>query len=164
LYTLGGAGRETKEETGMRRTAIVLTVTALMAAFSTSVAVAASLDGTGSRDVIEGTGRDDVVSGRGGGDTLNGLGGEDMVRGGEGVDEVGGGAGADETYGNAGDDYLIDASDENRDVLHGGSGRDNVQVRDYPAVKDVIYCGPGRDTAYVDRRDEVHGCEIVRLP
>src|SRR5215211_162160 len=134
-----------KEEAGMRRTAIVLTVTALMVAFSASVAVAASFDGTGDRDVIEGTGR------------------EDVVRGGDGMDEVGGGTGADEMYGNAGDDYLIDASDENRDVLYGGSGGDNVQVRDYPAVKDVIYCGSGRDTAYVDRRDEVHGCEIVRL-
>ena len=164
MYTLGGAGREDeKEEAGMRRTAIVLTVTALMVAFSASVAVAASFDGTGDRDVIEGTGRDDVVSGHGGGDTLNGLGGEDVVRGGDGMDEVGGGTGADEMHGNAGDDYLIDASDENRDVLYGGSGRDNVQVRDYPAVKDVIYCGSGRDTAYVDRRDEVHGCEIVRL-
>jgi hypothetical protein len=37
-------------------------------------------------------------------------------------------------------------------------------VRDFPAVKDVVYCGSGRDTAYVDRLDVVYGCEIVRLP
>jgi hypothetical protein len=49
-------------------------------------------------------------------------------------------------------------------VLYGGSGEDNVQVRDFPAVKDVVYCGSGRDTAYVDRLDVVHDCEIVRLP
>jgi hypothetical protein len=44
-----------QEEKGMSQTAIVLTVTALMVAFSTSVAVAASFGGTGSRDVIDGT-------------------------------------------------------------------------------------------------------------
>jgi Ca2+-binding RTX toxin-like protein len=153
-----------KEEAGMRRTAIVLTVAALLVALSTSVAVAASFAGTDERDVIEGTGKADVVSGLGGGDTLNGLGGKDTVRGGDGVDEVGGGEGADKVYGNAGDDYLIDAPDENRDVLYGRSGRDNVQVRDFPAVKDVVYCGSGRDRAYVDRLDVVRGCEIVRLP
>jgi Ca2+-binding RTX toxin-like protein len=81
-----------------------------------------------------------------------------------GADEVNGGVGADTVYGNAGNDYLFDAPDGDRDVLYGGSGRDNVQVRDFPAVGDVVYCGGGRDTAYVDRLDEVHGCEVVRLP
>jgi Ca2+-binding RTX toxin-like protein len=80
------------------------------------------------------------------------------------ADEVSGGEGADKTYGNAGDDNLIDAPDNDRDLLYGGSGRDNVQVRDFPAVRDVVYCGPGRDTAYVDKKDVVHGCETVRLP
>jgi Ca2+-binding RTX toxin-like protein len=148
----------------MRRTAIVLTVAALMVAFSASVAVAASFSGTEDRDVIEGTGKADVVSGLGGGDTLNGLGGRDTVRGGHGVDEVSGGYGSDEVYGNAGGDFLIDAPDGNKDHFYGGSGRDNVQVRDFPAVKDVVYCGSGRDTAYVDKLDKVNGCEIVRLP
>ncbi len=69
-----------------------------------------------------------------------------------------------EAYGNAGDDYLIDAPDKNTDFLYGGRGGDNVQVRDFPAVKDVVYCGSGRDTAYVDKLDVVSGCEIVRLP
>ena len=80
------------------------------------------------------------------------------------ADEVSGGEGADKTYGNAGDDNLIDAPDNDRDLLYGGSGRDNVQVRDFPAVRDVVHCGSGRDTAYVDKKDVVHGCEIVRLP
>jgi hypothetical protein len=26
----------------------------------------------------------------------------------------------------------------------------------------VVHCGSGRDAAYVDRLDEVSGCEIVR--
>jgi Ca2+-binding RTX toxin-like protein len=148
----------------MRRTAAITTVAALMVIFSAGMAGAASFVGTGERDVIEGTKRADEVSGLGGGDTLNGLGGRDTVRGGDGVDEVSGGFGADEVYGNAGDDYLIDAPDKNRDFLYGGTGRDNVQVRDFPAVKDVVYCGSGRDTAYVDRLDVVNGCEIARLP
>ena len=137
---------------------------ALMVDLFASVAVAASLTGTGGRDVIEGTDRAEAISGLGGGDTLNGLGGKDTVKGGYGVDEVSGGFGADEAYGNAGDDYLIDAPDTSTDLLYGGSGRDNMQVRDFPAVKDVVYCGSGRDTAYVDKLDVVSGCEIVRLP
>jgi hypothetical protein len=47
---------------------------ALMVVLFASVAVAASLTGTGGRDVIEGTDRAEAISGLGGGDTLNGLG------------------------------------------------------------------------------------------
>ncbi len=137
---------------------------ALIVALFAGVAVAASLTGTGGRDVIDGTDRGEVILGLGGGDTLNGRGGEDTVKGGDGIDEVSGGSGADEAYGNAGTDYLIDAPDTSTDLLYGGRGADNVQVRDFPAVKDVVYCGPGRDTAYVDKLDVVNGCEIVRLP
>ena len=62
-----------------------------------------------------------------------------------------------------GDDYLIDAPHD-RDVLYGGSDRDDAQVRDFPAVKAVVYYGSGRETAYMDRFDVVNGCGIVRLP
>ena len=142
---------------------VSIAVTLMVAVFA-SVALAASLTGTGGCDVIEGTDRAEVIKGLGGGDTLNGLGGKDTVKGGDGVDEVSGGSGADEAYGNAGDDFLIDAPDKNTDSLYGGRGGDNVQVRDFPAVKDAVYCGSGRDTAYVDKLDVVSGCEIVRLP
>jgi Ca2+-binding RTX toxin-like protein len=148
----------------MRRTTMVSMAVALMVALFASVAVAASFDGTDGRDVIEGTNRAEEISGFGGDDSLHGRDGRDTVRGGDGVDEVSGGEGADKAYGNAGDDYLIDAPDEDKDVLYGGSGRDNVQVRDFPAVRDVVYCGSERDTAYVDKKDVVNGCEIVRLP
>jgi hypothetical protein len=151
-------------EAVVRRTAIVSIAAALMVALFASVALAASFSGTDGRDVIDGTYRGEVISGLGGGDTLNGRGGEDTVRGGAGVDEVSGGFGADEAYGNAGDDYLIDAPDTSTDLLYGGRGRDNMQARDFPAVKDVVYCGSERDTAYVDKLDVVSGCEIVRLP
>jgi len=154
----------TRGEAGMRLTVIVAVAVAFMVALFASVAVAASLDGTEGRDVIDGTNRSEVISGLGGDDTLDAREGKDVVRGGEGMDEVSGGEGADKAYGNAGDDYLIDAPDNDRDVLYGGSDNDNVQVRDFPAVRDVVYCGSGRDTAYVDKKDIVHGCEIVRLP
>jgi hypothetical protein len=39
-------------------------------------------------------------------------------------------------------------------------GNDVVPARD--GVRDLIACGAGRDTAYVDRYDRVSGCEIVR--
>jgi Ca2+-binding RTX toxin-like protein len=162
LYTLGEAGRE--KETGMGRMAMVLTAVALMVVLSAGVAVAASITGTQDRDVLDGSGKNETISGLGGPDTLNGSGGRDTVKGGDGGDEAGGGAGADEVYGGPGDDYLIDAPDNYRDVLHGNSGEDNVQVRDFPAVKDVVYCGSGRDTSYVDRLDVVHDCEVVLLP
>ena len=143
---------------------MVFTAAALIVALFASVAVAASLIGTEGRDVIDGTKWAEVIRGLGGGDTLNGRGGKDTVRGGDGVDEVSGGSGADEAYGNAGDDYLIDAPDTDTDSLYGGRGSDNMQARDFPAVRDVVYCGSGRDIAYVDKLDVVSGCEIVRLP
>ena len=148
----------------MGRMAMVLTTVALMIVLSAGVAVAASITGTPDRDVLDGSGKNETISGLGGPDTINGSGGRDTVKGGDGGDEVGSGTGADAAYGNRGDDYLIDAPDNDRDVLYGGSGEDNVQVRDFPAVKDVVYCGSGRDTAYVDKLDVVHNCEIVRLP
>ena len=100
---------------------VSIAVTLMVAVFA-SVALAASLTGTGGCDVIEGTDRAEVIKGLGGGDTLNGLGGKDTVKGGDGVDEVSGGSGADEAYGNAGDDFLIDAPDKNTDFLYGGRG------------------------------------------
>jgi Ca2+-binding RTX toxin-like protein len=149
----------------MRRTAMILVVAAMMMGVFASVAVAASFVGTDERDVISGTKQDEVIRGLGGDDTLNGFGGRDTVRGGDGPDEMGGGTGSDKAYGNAGNDNLIDAPDKDKDFLYGGTGNDTVQVRDFPAVKDVVYCGPGdRDTAYVDRLDVTHDCERVRLP
>jgi len=146
----------------MRRTVSIFVVAAVMVLLSTGAALAATFVGTEGRDMIEGTGRNDRISGSGGDDTLNGLGGKDVVRGGDGADEAGGGYGADEVYGNAGNDVLIDHPDKDADLLYGGPGKDNLQVQDFPAVRDVVHCGSGRDSAYVDRLDEVSGCEIVR--
>jgi Ca2+-binding RTX toxin-like protein len=48
------------------------------------------------------------------------------------------------------------------DRLYGGPGNDVLRARD--GQRDVVDCGPGRDTAYVDRLDRVSGCETVRKP
>jgi Ca2+-binding RTX toxin-like protein len=150
----------------MRRTAMILVVAALMVGVFASVALAASnvWTGTDERDVKSGTKQDEVLKGMGGDDTLNGFGGQVVVKGGDGPVEMGGGYGSDKAYGNAGNDNLIDAPDKNKDFLYGGTGDDTVQVRDFPAVKDVVYCGPGTDTAYVDKLDVTNDCERVRLP
>ncbi len=124
----------------MKWTVLIFVVAAMMVVLSTGAALAASFAGTEGQDRIEGTDRTDKISG------------------------LGGGYGADEVYGNVGDDVLIDHPDKNTDVLYGGSGDNEVQLRDFPAVRDEIYCGSGRDKAYVDRLDEVSGCEIVKLP
>jgi TolB protein len=46
------------------------------------------------------------------------------------------------------------------DVIRGFGGDDTIYARD--RVRDSIDCGPGRDTAYVDRIDAVKNCERVR--
>jgi len=49
------------------------------------------------------------------------------------------------------------------DQLYGG-GRDIVQSRDVPAIKDTVDCGPGIDTVYADQADVVRGdCERVKV-
>jgi Ca2+-binding RTX toxin-like protein len=96
--------------------------------------------GTTRADHLTGTAASDVLYGLGGNDTLLGLGGNDVLYGGVGADKLNGGPGADRLYGGPGND-----------VLRARDGR-----------RDVVDCGPGRDTAYVDRLDRVSGCETVR--
>ena len=47
------------------------------------------------------------------------------------------------------------------DTFRGGSGSDRINARG--GGKDKVYCGPGRDVAYVDWNDRVSkDCEVVR--
>ncbi len=43
------------------------------------------------------------------------------------------------------------------DSLIGGTGNDTFLARN--GHRDIVRCGPGRDTARVDRIDTVEGCE-----
>jgi Ca2+-binding RTX toxin-like protein len=86
-----------------------------------------------------GTPGPDVLRGTVFGDVLSGLGGNDRLVGLAGNDVLSGGAGAD--------------------ILEGGRGRDYLRARD--GERDVVRCGLDVDTAVVDRRDRVVGCERV---
>jgi dipeptidyl aminopeptidase/acylaminoacyl peptidase len=74
--------------------------------------------------------------------------GRDVLRGTAGEDLIDGRGGNDVVYGKGGDDYLL-----------GGAGNDRLFARD--GARDVVNGGPGRDRAWVDRRDTVAGVERV---
>ena len=101
--------------------------------------VSHTFSGGAGNDRIAGTPGADVVYGRGGNDSLSGGRGNDVLLGGPGADLLDGGAGLDRLY--------------------GGSGNDILKARD--GQRDVVDCGPGRDRAYIDRRDRVSGCETI---
>ena len=97
-------------------------------------------EGTAARNALRGSSAGDRLLGNGGNDTLSGLAGEDCLEGGTGNDRLIGGTG--------------------RNTYSGGSGRDKVSARN--GTRDNVNCGSGRDSAVVDRRDRVRGCERVR--
>ena len=101
-----------------------------------------TVSGTARADRLTGSAANDVLYGLGGADVLRGLKGNDVLYGGRGDDTLDGGAGLDR--------------------LFGGPGNDTLRARD--GRRDVVDCGPGRDTAFVDRVDRVSGCELVRRP
>ena len=90
-------------------------------------------------DRVERTG-DDLGTSRA--DTIDGRGGNDTITALAGNDVLTGGTGADR--------------------ITAGAGNDRVRARD--RRRDVVDCGPGRDTAVVDAVDRVQRCEVVRRP
>ena len=81
--------------------------------------------------------------------TVRGTGGGDELRGASLQEEISGLGGADELYGGPGGDVLL-----------AGEGDDFVEATD--GELDFVLCGPGDDTASVDRADLVaHDCETV---
>lgn len=138
-------------------------------------ACANSAVGTSAKDVLTGTTAGDNVFGLQGNDVLSGLVGDDCLSGGPGNDNIDGGAGNDTIYGEDGNDKLsggtgndtIDGGPGNDTIsggqgtnkVKGGAGKDTINVAD--GKKETVDCGPGRDTARVDKRDKVKGCEKV---
>ena len=123
--------------------------------------------------LIGGTG-DDEIYGNGGDDCLYGGGdplgpdrpyfekGEDALYGNGGNDFLNGGQGADEIAGGDGNDYLVDGAtkgESSEDTLWGGNGRDQLDVDNVPAARDVVDCGPGVDLVDADRKDVLVRCE-----
>jgi TolB protein len=107
--------------------------------------------GAGGNDTIDGNGGDDVIYGQIGSDTIYGDVGNDTISGGDGVDKCRGGPGNDRIYCGSNADlapngYLQGDSDDDdfwsrdsyKDTLYGGTGADEVKLRD-PA--DVLASG-----------------------
>ena len=136
-----------------------------------------TITGTAQPDQIRARGGDDVVNARGGdGDFSIGGSGEDRVRGQAGSDDAIGGsiAGNFETVdlkfadsqddvvrGGDGDDPTVAGGfgKGGHDRLYGGEGDDTMYAaqRRFPfrgnvqVNKEFVDCGPGQDTAYIDR-------------
>ena len=72
------------------------------------------------------------------------------------------GSDQDRIFGFEGRD-VIDANTFNRDrdVVHGGDGRDRLLTNDTDG-RDRAHGGRGRDTCYVSRGDATRSCEVVR--
>jgi uncharacterized repeat protein (TIGR01451 family) len=98
-----------------------------------------------------------LIQGTATADHLTGTARADLIRAGAGNDWVNGASGNDTLYGGTGNDVLIGG--RGHDTLYGGSGNDLLRARD--GTRDVVSCGPGRDTALVDKLDRVTGCEVV---
>lgn len=108
-------------------------------------------------DVFKGGGGADELAMGAGDDTAYGDAGDDILNGEDGEDTLNGGSGNDVLRGGDGDDLLNGGLEP--DWVFGGPGGDRVTARGGGA--DRVDCGPGRDTAYVDSRDRVTGCERV---
>ena len=97
-------------------------------------------------DLLDGGAANDVLSGGPGDDLLEGAYGRDRVLGGDGDDRI--------------QEEIAEFVPGGRDVIDAGRGNDRIFAADNSA--DRIDCGPGRDTAAVDREDRVRHCERVR--
>lgn len=98
------------------------------------------LIGGDGNDVLAGGRQRDVLSGGDGADSLSGGRGDDLLQGGAGRDTISGGRG--------------------RDKIFAGKGNDVINARD--GQRDLVYCGPGRDTVRADRVDKLVSCERLR--
>ena len=108
--------------------------------------------GTFGDDRLIGNASSNLFFGAFGDDTLIGGAGNDMLAGSAGRDRVYGGAGADRLEGDGGFSVIIGPGPRpsSDDYISAVDGR-----------RDLVSCGPGRDTARVDRLDRVIACERV---
>jgi Ca2+-binding RTX toxin-like protein len=100
-----------------------------------------------------------AAAGAGGNDTLNGGDGNDSLYGAGGNDTLNGDKGNDKLFGGPGNDKLTGGPGTN--TYSGGPGNDTINARN--GKKETVDCGPGKkDTATVDKKDKVKGCEKVK--
>jgi Ca2+-binding RTX toxin-like protein len=107
---------------------------------------------------IRGSAKRDKLFGSIAGDEIRSRGGRDLVKARSGDDCANGGAGRDKLKGQDGDDELV--GKRGADRLSGGADGDKLRARG--GGRDKVLCGKGNDTAVVDQKDAVRGCEKVR--
>ena len=138
-----------EKEMAMRQAIRVLAMVCLMVVLSAGTALAASA-------LISGTNAGERITGTNNAEEIRGLGGSDEIADGLDKDLVYGGRGGDNLIGTGGDTSV--------DRFYGGAGRDILQPRDIPAVKDYVSCGSGVDQVYADKADIISGnCEKVSI-
>ena len=142
----------------MRRITVLLTVTVAALLLTAGVALAATINGDSGNNNLVGTNRSDEMRGLGGNDIIRGKRGADFMRGNAGKDELSGSYGDDRMRGGGGNDTISGGFYNDR--IFGGAGRDTIDADrglDYVNVADglldSVSCGPGEDTAVVDRVD-----------
>jgi Ca2+-binding RTX toxin-like protein len=169
-----------------RRALLILASTMLGVMMLSGIALAATIScgaisseghcyGTRRADTMTGNAERNNMSGKRGGDEMSALKGPDAIWGGIGDDRMFAGPGSDYVgdnkgsnllSGGPGGDYLNayhppdskPAPAFNVDRIKGGPGGDSIDATD--GRKDLVNCGPGRDSVYFDRRlDEVENCE-----
>lgn len=166
----------------MRLLVVSVAVAAIATLSTAGVASAETLIGTPGPDRLIGTDHKDTLRGLGGVDMLRGQGGPDLIYGGAGRDDVFGGRGRDLIRAGPGDDWV--RASAGRDGIRTQAGADTVQLGtsgpsrvwtgigndaviayDIDGNRDVVICGPGRDSVYYwgepDPEDEYLGCERI---
>jgi Ca2+-binding RTX toxin-like protein len=104
--------------------------------------------GSDARNRLHGTIYFDTMCANAGADRIEGRSGDDVIYGGHGNDLLFGEGGHDRIYPGLG-----------LDRVYGGIGRDVIHAAD--GRRDVIGCGDGLDTVYVNPGDVVSGCERI---
>jgi Ca2+-binding RTX toxin-like protein len=121
--------------------------------------------GSPESDLLRGGGGDDRVDGLEDDDCIFGQRGDDRLKGRVGDDRIRAGRGRDKVHGNDGDDDI--RLQDGGDRVHAGNGDDHIKSQGRRARGhgvDRVNCGPGQDTAVVDRWDRVkRNCERVRV-
>lgn len=153
----------------MRRASLMLVVAMMALALSAGVAGAAVKFGTEGRDFLRGTNEPDVLYGKGGPDGLVGRKANDVLHGGDGPDFVFGGGDDDIMHGGNGRDFIGLGPqlelDGGSDTMYGGNGNDEFVSVEFRPRRDLVFCGGGRDRAFVDDLDLVaDDCERVFKP
>jgi Ca2+-binding RTX toxin-like protein len=97
-------------------------------------------------DTLTGGEEDDILTGGAGADRITGMAGNDRLNGMGGNDRLYGGEGSDRLYGGDGNDTIDGGS--NTDRFYGEDGNDVFVAND--KKKDILYGGPGANSAIVD--------------